>query len=342
MADTKKEHYVPRCYLKNFIFENDRIKVFDKFKMQEREQRIMDVAMENYFYDIKIDEIIQKIEPCKQEKIKADLIELLEVNKWEDVVEQVDEKHLEKEFFSQIESVYSELLQIFIDKSYEGNDWVMKKCLACSEIEKTLMAFFIAIQTIRTKSFRDNLRDTISKTYQALVYKSQMNDVDALPKEAFECDVNPDFVKLQHSSMILNEEMSFEIAETLCNHIWVMYVNKTKYPFYTSDNPIATIPHKHDEYMSYGGLKSEGIEIVFPISSKLLLAMYEKTSYDKLFSDRQFYVLTSKDQIDYFNCVQVYHSYRCIFSGKSNFELAKEMCKAQPELQEYQSHVEVG
>ena len=23
MADTKKEHYVPRCYLKNFILEND-------------------------------------------------------------------------------------------------------------------------------------------------------------------------------------------------------------------------------------------------------------------------------------------------------------------------------
>lgn len=45
MADTKKEHYVPRCYLKNFIGENDRIQVFDKYKMQTRPQKIMDVAM---------------------------------------------------------------------------------------------------------------------------------------------------------------------------------------------------------------------------------------------------------------------------------------------------------
>ena len=99
------------------------------------------------------------------------------------------------------------------------------------------MALFIAIQIIRTKSFRDNLRDMITKTYQTLAYKSQMNNEDALPKEAFECEVNPDFVKLQHSSMILDEEMAVGIAETLCNHIWVMYVNKTEYPFYTSDNP---------------------------------------------------------------------------------------------------------
>ena len=60
--------------------------------------------------------------------------------------------------------------------------------------------------------------------------------------------------------------------------------------------------------MSYGGFNSEGVEIVFPISPKLLLAMYEKTTYDKLFSDRQFYALTSKDMVDYFNCQQVYHS----------------------------------
>lgn len=68
MADTKKEHYVPRCYLKNFILENDKIQVFDKYKMQVRSQRIMDVAMENYFYDIKFDELWKKAEPHEQKK----------------------------------------------------------------------------------------------------------------------------------------------------------------------------------------------------------------------------------------------------------------------------------
>ena len=53
MTNTKKQHYVPRCYLKNFLPANDRINVFDSFNLQIREQKIMDIAMENYFYDRK-------------------------------------------------------------------------------------------------------------------------------------------------------------------------------------------------------------------------------------------------------------------------------------------------
>lgn len=341
VADTKKEHYVPRCYLKNFALQNEKIKVFDKFKMQVREQRIIEVAMENYFYDIKFEELMQKIEIDKQQKIKDDLQEIVGVDNWEEVLKILDEKHIEKSF-SLLEGGYSELLQILINKSHDGNAWVMKNCFAFSEPEKSLMALFVAIQQIRTKSFRETVSDTITKTYQTLIYKNQMDDEDSLPKEAFECEANSDFIKLQHSSMILDREIAVKIAETLCDHIWVMYVNKTDYPFYTSDNPVAIIPHKVDKYVSYGGLKSEGVEIVFPISSNLLLAMYEKNTYNKLFTDRKFIVLKTKDEIDYFNCQQVYHSYRCVFSGKNNFELAEEICKEQPQLQEYQSHIEVS
>ena len=342
MADTKKEHYVPRCYLKNFILENDKIKIFDKFKMQVREQRIMDVAMENYFYDIDFEELLQKAESDESEKIKTDLKNIVGTENWEDVKSVLDSKHIEKKFFAPMEDIYSDLLHTFISKSYNGNDWVIKNCNICSETEKEFMSLFIAIQIIRTKSFRTNLGDTFAKLYQTLAYKSQMNNENALPKEAFEVEANEDFIKLQHSTMILDEEMAVGIAETLCNHIWVIYVNKTDYPFYTSDNPVATIPHKRDEYVSYGGIASEGVEIVFPISPKLLLAMYEKETYKDKIQDRKYIVLSSKDQIDYYNCQQVYHSYRCVFSGKNNFNLAEQICKETPELQEHFSHVEVG
>lgn len=342
MADTKKEHYVPRCYLKNFILENDKIKVFDKFKMQIREQRIMEIAMENYFYDINFEELLQKVESDESEKIKSDLKNIVGTQDWEDVKKLLDEKHIEKDFFSHLEEIYSRLLHIFISKSYDGNKWVMENCSICSETEKVFMALFVAIQVIRTKSFRTMLGDTIAKFYQTFAYKSQMNSENALPKEAFEVEANSDFVKLQHSNMILDEEMAMEMAETLCNHIWIIYVNKTDYPFYTSDNPVATIPHKFDKYMSYGGFASEGVEIVFPISSKLLLAMYERETYKDRLQDRKYVVLSSKEQINYFNCQQVYHSYRCVFSGKDNFEIAEKICKENPEFQEYFSHIEVG
>lgn len=39
MADIKKEHYVPRCDLKNFAMDNSMIWVFDKYKTQCRNQK---------------------------------------------------------------------------------------------------------------------------------------------------------------------------------------------------------------------------------------------------------------------------------------------------------------
>lgn len=205
MADTKKEHYVPRCYLKNFVNENDRIQVFDKYKMQIRPQRIMDVAMENYFYDIKFTELLKMAEDDEEAKIKKDLMDIVGTDNWNEVLEKLDDKHIEKTF-SFIEDIYSKVLQQFIYKSYNGSQWVLDNCSACSEMD---------------------------------------------------------------------EEMAVHMAEILNSHIWVMYLNKTEQPFYTSDNPVANIPHKFDEYMSYGGLQSEGIEIVFPITPKLMLAMYD-------------------------------------------------------------------
>ena len=72
MAETKKEHYVPRCYLRNFASLEERINVFDKEKMQTRKnQRILDVAMENRFYDLNIATLNDKIPPERKEKLIA-------------------------------------------------------------------------------------------------------------------------------------------------------------------------------------------------------------------------------------------------------------------------------
>ena len=73
MADTKKEHYVPRCYLENFEGEDSRIKVFDKAIMQVRSQLKGEIAAENYFYDIDFDKIMQNIDSSKHESIKNDI-----------------------------------------------------------------------------------------------------------------------------------------------------------------------------------------------------------------------------------------------------------------------------
>ena len=333
MADTKKEHYVPRCYLEHFEGTDGRIKVFDKRLIQERNQLKEEIAFENYFYDIKFDEIIKKIDSGKHQAMQDDIMRLTGVNNWDEIKKRLmDSKYIEKDFLSKIEGEYGNLLKAIIAKSYNGNDWVIKNCRPFSPDEKAYLSFFIAIQAIRTKTYREMIKQTIEKGYKALIYKQLNNSEYPIPEDSFSIKVSDDFVKLQHAQTLLDEDVSVDLAETFLDHIWVMYVNKTTLPFYTSDNPVLTIPHKKDKHRSYSGFASEGIEIVFPVTPNLLIAMYDKNIYSKYYKDLSFIALTNTDKIKYFNRVQVERSFRCIFSSTNDFEFAKQLCDRFPQI----------
>ena len=298
--------------------------------------------MENGFYDLDLSNVFESLDPSIREKAIADLLELSEVESWDDVrVIMENKKYIEKEHFAKMEGYYSTLLKLIIQKSYNGNRWVFQNCDAMSESEKLLLSLFIAIQVIRTRSFRDNLGDMFEKIIETMAYKSQMDDEDASPKEAFHCEVDPEYVKLQHSAMIIDPDMAVHFAETFAEHVWVVYYNKTDVPFYTSDSPVVSIPHKSDAFRSYAGFASEGIEIAFPLSRTLLLCMYDRNTIGNYFRDRQFYETTDRKAVEYYNTWQVLNSYRCVFAAGSDFLLAKKMCEDNPELQKYQPSVEV-
>ena len=71
MSGYKKQHFVPRLYLKGFTIEGkpDRINVYDKSRnMFRKNQQLMNVASENYFYDFDLETIYNN---CSEEnKIK--------------------------------------------------------------------------------------------------------------------------------------------------------------------------------------------------------------------------------------------------------------------------------
>lgn len=343
MSDTKKEHYVPRCYLKNFATFEQRIDLFDKWKLEvRRNQVIMNVAMENKFYDLDLLGLLGKMDTQVFEKSKSDLMKIVGTDCWEDVKKIIgNEKYIEKEHFSNLEDIYTPLLESIIKKSYNGNSWTIRNCSSMSESEKVLLSFFAGVQIIRTKRFRDTLGDMIAGAAQTLAYKAQMHDEDALPKEAFEVRANPEFVKLHHSALMLDPEVVLHFAEVLLNHVWVMCVNKTSIPFYTSDDPVVKIPHKKDEFRSYSGFASEAIEIAFPISPSLLLCMYDRKTYGHLFTDRQYYEITDPEEVIFYNWYQIHNSYRYVFSNNTDFSEAKKYCQDHPEQQQYLPQIEV-
>ena len=149
MADTKKEHYVPRCYLQNFATIQNRIDVFDKWKMMVRQnQDIINVAMENGFYDLDLISLLQKMDTEMYDKAKVDLMDILGTDKWEEAKQIIgNPKEIEKKHFVKLEGIYSSLLQAIVKKGY-GSSWVIKNCYALSEEEKIHLSLFSSHATI--------------------------------------------------------------------------------------------------------------------------------------------------------------------------------------------------
>lgn len=342
MADTKKEHYVPRCYLENFEDNNGRIHVFDKVIIQTRNPKKEEIAHENYFYDMDIEKLISDVPLEQREKIINDIKEITGCDDWDTIVtEIINPKHIEKKFFCEVEGVYGPLLKRIIQNSYSGNQWVIDHCAPFSEDDKSMLSLFLAIQIIRTKAFRDSIHQISEKTFQTLLYKQQLNDEVSISREDINVKANSEYIKLLHLDMILDEDMALEMAEVFSNHIWVMNVNKTSTPFYTSDNPVLTIPHIKDKYMTYGGYNSKGVEVVFPVSPNLLLSMYEKRQFSSYFNDRSFRIIKDDTTVDYYNRVQVAQSFRCVFSNMNEFSIAKDMCDKYPEIRDPNNRITV-
>ncbi len=337
-------HYVPRCYLKNFtINDSEKIFVFDKYKMEKRIQKITEVAMENYFYDVKLLDYYKQVDEETQKKIYEELRTFTDIKDIRDIetfLELIDnEQPIEKGFFSNLEGIYSKLISTLIGNSYEGNQWVINNCNTMSNDDKYMFSLFSAIQIIRTKSFRDKTQDLIKKLYESIV-KKVSSEVEDDIEGKIKIDVNKEYVKLLHADYILDPEMASSFAEVLSKHKWITYANKTGIPFYTSDNPVVNIPHRHDTIRSYGGLNSEGIEIAFPLSPYLLLAMYDYKVYEVI-PDRTFMVIDKEKDIEYYNRAQVVSSNRFLYSIDNNFDLANEFCKRNPKYQKYRSGIEI-
>ena len=340
MKKTKKEHYVPQCYLRNFCIKgNDKkINVFDKQKEQTRlNQNILDNASERYFYDIDIDKILNE---ASEEKRKDMLSQL--GDKY-DVYKNDKEQHIEKLFSEVIEGDYSEMLKSIIYKAETATPWYLKNCYSMSEVVKIKMAVCITFQFLRTKKSRDMLQDGMIKMYKVLLTKlyniEYGNSTGNISVEDIDVSIGKEAMKLEHVQFMLDIDRILEFTKCFLNHVWVIYINKTEIPFWTSDAPVALNPMQNG-WRSGRGIAAEGIEIILPLSDKVCLGMYDREYYGDLFykatvkEDRIYIEIDDCNKVNSFNELQVRESYRCIFSSNQDFTLAKELCEKYPSIKE--------
>jgi len=208
-------------------------------------------------------------------------------------------------------------------------DIVIQKLISVKEIdklsveEKDILAEFISYQMIRTKESRIMLEDVFKQFFEKYGDKLAPN----LKKQAIN-SMKKDSIRKTHNNLIGDME---KFKKRIKNLKWILLINKTKFPFWASDNPVAE--YNEVDLSPYGnlGLECFGFEMHFPISPKVALIICD---------NRRFMNLPSKEIIkDYRRIVrerdlQVRYSTRFTFSNENNFSFAQMMIKENPKIKD--------
>lgn len=216
-----------------------------------------------------------------------------------------------------------------------------------------LFAQFVALQFVRTKDHREDIK-VMHKLLKAKILEGGKKFADEdLGRQVQEMDSDT-FVKEMQLRFFLPENVKY-FANIFANKKWVLLINNTPIPFWTSDNPIARFnPFDLDPYSNMG-LLSMGIQIYFPLSTKLCLCMLDPEIYRTYNEMERIDLLSIKlniMQVDtvFINCImdvlfinslQVKECYRELYSKFDDFELAKGMVKADPSIKNIENKAEV-
>ena len=290
----KTQHYVPRFYLRYFTNSDNKIFVYDKNNDKVFETAVDNIACENFFYDSDI--------------IKSEI---------------VGEQYLEK-FYSMIESEFAPFYLDFITKIQSDGNYEI------SQEDRNIISNFLAFQIDRTKEHREMLNQLVSGFKDQLIERRWFSE-QQLIDWGFDIN-NLDPKDLHIEGLLLGGELRQILSNTLKKHIWILCVNNTNLPFITSDNPIAKIANIQDKFVSYEGFASKGIEIIFPLNSKYLLAFCERDFFKALeVYENKRLTITDITQVEYYNALEAIDSYRQVFSCEKNFDNITELKKIYPD-----------
>lgn len=264
----KKQHFVPQLHLARFTYDGERLHVYDKFKQKAFIQNKRDVAEENAFYNIPVDLITGDV-------AKAGI--------YPQMIEDV---------LAGIEGRYQKTLKNLLDTPEKGN---------ISDEVRERVCYFLALQILRTRDMRNLAKEMQTKFLQSLV-----DDMTKLnfPEHAHlspRVEMKHDVVS--HLKLMFDPSIVAPICGMLGVKIWLIGLNNTGTPLYTSDTPIVKANHVKHKYAA--GWDGPGVEIIFPITPNHALILLDRQLFaHNLPNDGRWVALNDADIVR-FNELQV-------------------------------------
>lgn len=309
----KQQHFVPQCYLKNFANEDKQLFVLDKITPSIYLSHVKNVAQEGYFYDFPDSFLPEEL----RDKTKSQVIE---------------------NELSKVESRFGKFLKQIIDclEEIEKNNLFDSLGVLDEEAKKNFSAF-LALQLVRTTMLRQQIREIFQCLNELKIRMDQsllnnngnsQEDIFPFPEDSTNSINFNDLIKvgieedskthhLSYISNTLDQGFDSEISKILSNHIWLFGVNSTSISLWASDNPIVIKPH--EDFAD--GLASHGVQVVYPISSKHLLIMFESSFWNERKNYDGMSFSLSEDDVKAYNKLQTIQCYRHTYSIKEDFDL---------------------
>lgn len=275
----KKQHFLPQSYLRNFSDNGKYIWTYSKRLQKSYFQSISNAAQQKGFY--KIDEKFLKNDPDKTHS-----------------------NFIETDFFAKnIEKGYASTLTL-INTSVE--EWLENSTSkeVLPKVESELFAAQIGIQYLRLPHVRNNYWDFYKKSSAARLeiikgfvgadYPSEEEFLKSITFQADEAGKS-----ILHSTIFGDQQIVDGFQDAILDKYWVFHV-ATEGGVFTSDAPIIPIRRLPMQQEFLEGFRMRGVEIVFPLGSRVILSLYDKEHFpDKAAIHNQFHALTAKNLREY-------------------------------------------
>lgn len=325
---SKSQHYVPKFYLKNFSRRNDKVHVFSKKDNRKFCANISKIANEKYFY---------KIPDIPQESKKSEELKLTEEQKKQEVealLSRLDDSS-SKALSKFLQHIRSDKLKIVRFR----NDNV--GLLEINEDLKFTLSTFFVLQDFRTKEHKESIRQFYTG-YLTKIYQFMNNNSDEMKKnndKLKKLGIDPKDLKVVpkdeaidffHLQSLLDKKKISGLSKFLSNTGWVIGINNTNIPLFTSDHPLVKYNYKNTLY----GTGYSCDEIIIPLSPKYLLSMFPALSKDVEFLNNENCMVQElkKENVIFYNYLQTEKSYNYIFSNTSEFYMMQDYLRRNPEI----------
>jgi len=249
-------------------------------------------------------------------------------------MELLNNQFLEKAL-SEIESINAPIFKKIIQtlnvlNSFSDIDYSHCKILSQAEIIE--LSFYLAIQYLRTEEMRIITKQLTESIFKSIADKILSNS-DEFKQEKL--------VKIYHLMSLIDTPE--KIASILQHYKWVIAINNTNIPFYTSDAPVVLYPHIKHSFYGYG-FATKGIEIFFPLSPKYAVIIYEPTYLmEKIPSllKKTIIKLTEENAL-FYNDLMIHRAALQLFSNTNNFQLVEKRITTSPYVADkYRKRIEV-